>query len=291
MVSWHSLYVAGTDALLAPVLKTWLFLKPLLIKSLPAVLLGLWAHTGAKLISWAGEFTTLLLTLLGGWKAWSGKKLLRHAGRFLLSLSARFVIVSVLLNLLFGHERRGIKLLPRFAMHRLKRSSFGNAVRWWKKSSERRKRLLLGAALCLIFILIGQSMLGVSILLFDLIWELILILWLLLIRLWRFIGPTLLKLIPNFIGNFVTNTLIPLAADIVPIIKDDHRVIYLRFNVRLHLRRAKAWLYLKSRSRRHVVRKNIKPLVGEALRARKSALLSAAAGIGNGNKRSDSESK
>jgi len=115
-VSWYSLLVVGLDVLLAPVLKLWLLLKPLLFKTLPALLLWLWI-------------------LLGGWKAWSAKKLARQGGRFFISLSARFVAVSVLLNLLFGHERRGVKSLPRFVAFKLRSTRVGRGMRMWTQSS------------------------------------------------------------------------------------------------------------------------------------------------------------
>ncbi len=276
IVSWYSLYFLGLDALLAPVLKFWLFLKPLLLKTFPALLVWLWTHTGAKLISWIGEVAALITTILGGWKAWSFKKLGRHVARFTLSLSARFVAVSVLFNLLFGHERRGVKLLPRLAIHRLHSTWFGGLLGWWKKSSERKKRLVLGVMLCGILTMAGHAMLGVSVLLFDLVWELVLLLWRFAVHCWKFVSPLILRLLPNFIGNFITEKLLPLAADVIPVVRDDHRVIYLRFNIRRHLRRLKAWLYRKSRAKRDTVRKTITPLVNDKLRARKSAILSAA---------------
>ncbi len=277
LVSWYSLTFLGLDALLAPVLKSWLFLKPLLLKTLPAIAVWLWAHTGAKLISWAGELATLLFTILGGWKAWSAKKLARQVVRFFIGLSARFVAISILLNLMFGHERRGIKLLPRLAVHRLRSTWLGHLIRWWKNRTERQKRLALGVLLCVILIMAGQAMLGISVLLFDLAWELVLLLWRLLAHTWRLLSPWLLKFVPGFIGNFVTNKLLPFVADVITIVKDDHRVIYLRLNMRRHLRRWKAWLYLKSRARRDTLRKRIKPLINDELRARKASVLKAAA--------------
>ncbi len=286
-VSWYSLFFIGLDVLLAPVLKLWLLVKPLLLKTFPALLIWLWTHTGAKLFGWASELVALLSTILGGWKAWSAKKLIRQAARFFVSLSARFVAVSVLVNLLFGHERRGVKLLPKLAMHQLSATWLGRAVMWWKASSERQKRLILGFVLCIILILAGQAMLGVSVLLFDLAWELILLLWRLTLHLWRLLSPLLLKMVPNFIGNFITKKLLPLAADVIPVIKDDHRVFYLRFNIRRHIRRTKAWLYLKSRARRHSVRNRITPLVNDKIRARKSALLIAAAELRADKKKSN----
>ena len=207
---------------------------------------------------------------------WSAKKLTRQTGRFLLSLSARFVAVIVLLSLLFGHERRGVKSLPGFVMHKLHKTWVGRVLTIWARSSDRKKRLALGVLLCLILIAAGQAMLGISVLLFDLVWELLLLLWRLMLHLWRIIGPFLLKLVPNFIGNIITGKLVPFLADLIPIIKDDHRVMYLRLNFRLHRRRVKAWLYLRSRARRRSVRSRITALVGQNLRAKKSALLSAA---------------
>ncbi len=277
LLSWYSQALFGFDALIAPILKVWFLLKPFLLKTLPALILWLWINTGAKLIGWLGELAALLSALLGGWKAWSVKKMLRQVGRFFISLSARFVALSVLVNLLFGHERRGFRLLPHFAMHHLHTTPPGRALRWWSNATERQKRLILGIALCVILVLAGQALLGISVLLFDLVWELILLIWRLMIRLWRFLSPFIIKLIPNFIGNFFTRKILPLVANVVPIIKDDHRVIYLRFNLRRNLRRIKAWLYISSRSRRSSVRKRVSPLVSESLRAKKSALLSAAA--------------
>jgi len=277
LASWYSLFFLGFDALLAPIIKSWLLLKPLLFKTLPAVFFWIWTHTGAKAISWLSELLALLSTFVGGWKAWSAKKLMRQIGRFLLSLSARFVALSIFINLLFGHERRGVKGLPRFALHRLNTTWIGRTLHWWTARSERQKRLILGVILCIILVMAGQAVLGISVLLFDLAWELVLMLWRALLHVWRLASPFLLKLIPNFIGNFVTQKLLPLVADVVPIIKDDHRVLYLRFNIRRHIRRTKAWLYLKSRARRDSVRKRLKPWVSNELRARKSALLNAVA--------------
>ena len=284
-VSWYSLVFLGLDVILAPILKFWLVTKPFLLKTLPALLIWLWMHTGAKLYSLIGELAALLATILSGWKAWSAKKMIRQATRLVLSLSARFVAASVLLNLLFGHERRGLRLLPKLAMRQLRTTPIGRVARWWKHSTERKKRLALGLVLCIILILAGQAILGVSVLLFDLAWEIVLLLWRLTIHLWRLLSPIMLKMVPNFIGKFVTGKLLPLIADVVPIIKDDHRVIYLRFNIRRNIRRIKAWLYLKSRARRGKIRKHITPLISEKFRARKTALLNAATKLRTENKK------
>jgi len=273
IASWYCLFVIGIDALLAPVLKAWTSVKPLLFKVLPAFVLWLWIHTGAKIAAWLSELVVLGFAMLGGWKIWSLKKLVRQGGRFAASVFARFVAVGVFLNMLFGRERRGIKSLPGYTLAKLDESPLGKFVDLWLKRSERFKRLIFGLLLCLVLVMVGQKTLGYSVLLFDLAWELVLILASLLVRLWRFLAPIILRFIPNFIGNFFTKRVLPLIADIVPIIKDDQRVIYMRFNLRYHYRRFKAGLYLKSRARRRQVRKRIKPLVGEKVREKKTQIL------------------
>ncbi|MEM7260012.1 MAG: hypothetical protein AAF404_21780, partial [Pseudomonadota bacterium] len=126
-----------------------------------------------------------------------------------------------------------------------------------------------------ILILAGQAMLGISVLLFDLVWELVLLIGRMIVRFWRWISPLLMRLVPNFIGNFVTRKILPLLADVVPVIKDDHRVMYVRFNSRRHIRMIKAWLYLKSRARHSTVRMQITAMVSDDLRLKKSELLKA----------------
>ena len=277
VASWYSYFYLNLDVLLASLIKFWLFLKPLLVKTVAALFLWLWVNLWVKVTGWVTEIVALIGTLLGGWQAWSVKKMARHSGRLVLSLSARFVAVSVLFNLLFGHERRGVRLLPRFALMKLNSTWVGQVLHWWNTSSERRKRLVLGVVLCIILVAAGQAVLGISVLLFDLVWEVVLLIWRWMLLLWRVFSLLLFKLLPNFVGNFITRKLVPFFADLVPVIKDDHRVLYLRFNFRSHRRRLKAWLYLKSRERRGSIRKRMTLLVDERLRHKKTALLDAAA--------------
>lgn len=282
LASWYSLFVVGLDALLAPVLKIWLFLKPFLLqisKVIPAFLLWVWLHTGAKLSAWFGEIFVALLGYLGGWKAWSFKKLLRQSARFIVSFTARFVVISVILNLLFGRERKGIKRLPALLATQLRRSPLGRVINGWSDSTERQKRLVIGIALCIVLVIAGHALLGFSILLFDLLWEVLLVMGRWLARLWRFLWPLVMRFVPNFIGNFVTRKLLPLAANVVPIVKDDHRVMYLRFNLRQRYRDFKAMLFRKSRARRSGVRGKVRPYISEGLRNSKSNLIDAAASI------------
>ncbi len=290
VASWYSYFYLNLDVLLAPLIKFWLFLKPLLFKTLSVLFLWLWVNLWVKVTGWAAEIVALIGALLGGWKAWSVKKLARHGGRFVLSLSARFVAVSVLFNLLFGRERRGVRLLPRFALVKLSSTWFGRVILWWNNSSERRKRLVLGIVLCMILVAAGQAVLGLSVLLFDLVWEVLLLIWRWMLLLWRAFSPVLLKLVPNFIGNFITRKLVPFFADLVPVIKDDHRVVYVRFNFRRHRRQLKAWLYLRSRERRDPIRKHVALMVDERLRHKKTALLDAAANLEK-NKESEPDVK
>ena len=290
IASWYCLFVIGIDALLAPVLKAWSSVKPLLFKVPPAVLLWLWLHTGAKIAGWISELIVLAITMLGGWKVWSLKKMIRQGGRIVASLFARFVAVGVFLNLLFGRERRGVKSLPGYTLAKIDESPLGRFSDLWIKRSARSKRLILGVLLCLVLIMVGQKTLGYSVLLFDLAWELVLILASLIVRLWRFLAPVILRFIPNFIGNFFTKRVLPLVADIVPVIKDDQRVIYMRFNLRYHYRRFKAGLYLKSRAQRGEMRKRIQPLVGDKVRQKKVQLLDDAVNYRKKDSASDGDS-
>ena len=282
LASWYSLFVVGLDTLLAPILKAWYFFKPFLLKFskiIPAFLLWIWLHTGAKLSGWFGEIFLAIVGYLGGWKAWSLKKLLRQAARFFVTFTARFVAISVALNLLFGRERKGVKQVPALVAMHLQSSPFGRVIHWWRNSTERQKRLCLGIILCMVLVIAGHSLLGFSILLFDLLWELVLIIGRWIARLWRWLLPIVMRFVPNFIGNFITRKLLPLFADIVPIIKDDHRVMYLRFNVRQRYRNFKAFLYRKSRSRRPDVRGSMRPYIGERIRTSKGQLINAAASL------------
>ena len=128
-------------------------------------------------------------------------------------------------------------------------------------------------------VIAGHALLGFSILLFDLLWETVLIIARWLVRLWRILLPIIMRFVPNFIGNFVTRKLVPLFANAVPIIKDDHRVMYLRFNLRQRYRNLKAFLYRKSRARRPGVRGTVRPYISQRVRTSKGNLIDAAASL------------
>ncbi len=294
LASWYSIFVVGLDVLLAPIIKAWVFLKPFFVqvlKLVPAFLLWLWVHTFAKFSGWFGEMFVAVAAYLGGWKAWSLKKGLRQAARFFMTFTARFVAVSVVLNLLFGRERKGVKRVPALVALKLKSSPFARVIDWWGNSTERQKRLLIGILLCIVLVIAGHALLGFSILLFDLLWELALVIARLLVRLWRILLPVLLRFVPNVIGNFVTKKLLPLFADIVPIIKDDHRVMYLRFNLRQRYRNFKAYLYRQSRYRRSKVREGLRPYIGQRIRDSKVSLIDAAASVSDHPDRENKKSK
>jgi len=280
MASWYCIYVVGLDALLAPVLKTWFFLKPFLMHALKfvvAFLIWIWVNSFAKLGSWLGEILLVIWGYLGGWKAWSLKKFVRQGARFLVSFTTRFVLISVLLNLLFGRERKGMKGVPALVTNRLKRSPLGKIIHWWGDSSERQKRLLIGIVLCIVLVIAGHTLLGFSILLFDLMWELVLVIGRWLLRLWRLLLPIIMRFVPNVLLNFITRKLLPLFAEVIPIVRDDHRVMYLRLNLKRHYRNSKATLYRKSRSKRSKVRVKIRPFIGGRIRSKKIDLIDAAA--------------
>lgn len=187
------------------------------------------------------------------------------------------MLFSVILNLLFGRERKGVKRIPALLFTQLKRSGFGRLIRWWSSRTERQKRLVFGIILCIALVITGHTLLGFSILLFDLLWELVLILARWMLRLWRLLLPIILRFLPNAVLNFVSTKLLPFFADIVPVIRDDHRVMYMRFNVQRHYRNLKAYLYRKSRSKRSEVRVGVRPFIGQQIRKKKSDLIEAAA--------------
>ena len=276
IASWYLISVVGLDALLAPVLKLWAFLKPLLlqiIKIVLAFLVWIWIHTFGKVSGWITEIVAVVIGYVGGFKAWSLKKILRQLVRFIASFAARFFLVSVLINLLFGQERKGVKQMPHMLTTRFKQSRFQRILFVWSSRSERQKRLFLGIFLCLLLVIAGHALLGLSILLFDLVWELVILLGRQLARFWKFIWPLVARFIPNALGNFFTNKVLPMCADMIPVIRHDHRVMYLRFNIRQHSRNLKAFLYRKSRSKRDGVRSRLSPYVSARVKRTKTKLL------------------
>jgi len=276
LASWYLISVVGLDALLAPVLKTWAVFKSFFLstfKAIPAFFMAVWLSTFGKFSGWIGEFFAALFGYVGGFKAWSFKKFLRQLARFIVTFSARFLLISVILNLLFGHERKGVKQVPKLVHTRFMQSRFGGVFLFWGDRTERQKRLILGLILCLVLVVAGHTLLGLSILLFDLVWELVLMIARLLVRLWRFIWPIVARFIPNAVGNFFTNKVLPWFTNLAPVIRDDHRVMYLRFNVRNHYRNLKAYLYRKSRSKRLGVRHSLRPFVSSRVRKTKTKLL------------------
>ena len=286
LASWYSLYVVGLDALLAPVLKAYVAVKPIFFsvsKAVSALIVAIWFNTFGKLAGWFAELFAFIAghvaAYFSGLKAWSVKKLGRQAARFLVSITARFVAISVLMSILFGRERKSVKLVPRLLLTKLRKSWLGRAMLWWKGRSDRQKRLILGVVLCLILVFAGHAVLGFSILLFDLLWEIVLLLARILGRLWRIVWPLIMRFIPNFISNFVTRKVIPLFTDIVPVVRDDHRVMFVRFNLRQRFRDIKSMLYRRSRARRRAVRDSVRPYVTDRLRASKTRLVDAASNL------------
>lgn len=271
--TWLALGILDLQAIVLPVLKFLAAIKVLVLKLIPGGVLSLLVLGGGKLASVFSELVALILGFVSGivsaWKAWTVKKSLRHGTRFVAATSARFLFFSAFTNFLFGKERKGLRQLPGYLKKKLETSAAGRVIIWWKGSSDRTKRLTIGIVLCVVLIIVGQSILGLSILLFDLIWEIVLLLFRALAKLWRWIAPLLMRLMPNTIGNFITKKLIPMAADVVPVIRDDHRVMYMRFNLRKQLRGLKYHIYRYSRVRRSPLRKKIRSVVPQSLRRRK----------------------
>ena len=216
---------------------------------------------------------------LGSWEAWSIKKLFRHCVKFIVSFSARIVILTFLINILFGRERKGLKNIPRFVMVKLQNTWLGLIIVWWRNASGRIKRILSGLVLCLILVAVGQAFVGISILVFDLVWECLIILSSLIAKAWRFTFPIVVRFIPNAIGQFFTNSVIPFFVNAIPYVREDFRVIYVRTNIRERYREYKKRLHQFSRSNRPALRAKISPLMPPNIRKHKNNLLGKAANL------------
>jgi len=175
--------------------------------------------------------------------------------------------------LFFGHERKGLKSVPRFLLLKLKNTRVGEVIFWWSRASDRSKRIITGLILCLILISAGHAFIGISILVFDVVWEFLIILWRVTVRAWRWTHPLVMRIIPNAIGSFVTNKLLPLITTAVPVVRDDHRVIFVRYNFRERYREYKKRLLKFSRAKRPTIRATITPLVSDRIRKNKSDFL------------------
>jgi len=222
------------SALVAPVTKMLIYFKLFFIKTIPG-----WielAYTSTK------KGLAKIAIVLGGWEAWSLKKTVRHSVRFLATFAARTLLLTFLINLFFGHERKGLKSVPRFLLLKLKNTRVGEVIFWWSRASDRSKRIITGLILCLILISAGHAFIGISIL-------------------------------PNAIGSFVTNKLLPLITTAVPVVRDDHRVIFVRYNFRERYREYKKRLLKFSRAKRPTIRATITPLVSDRIRKNKSDFL------------------
>jgi len=253
------------SALVAPVTKMLIYFKLFFTKTLPEWILLF--KTGIK------KGFAKFAILFGGWEAWSLKKLIRHSTRFTATFLARTLLLTFLFNLFFGHERKGLKRVPRFVLLKLKSTWIGEVIEWWSKASERSKRIITGLILCLILVSAGQAFIGISILVFDLVWEILITLSRLAVRAWRLVYPVIIRFIPNTIGSFITNKLLPFVTTAVPVVRDDHRVLYVRYNFREKYREYKKTLLKFSRAKRPAIRANITPLVSEKLRKNKSDFL------------------
>ena len=253
------------SALVAPVTKMLIYCKLFFIKTIPGWF-ALW-YAGIK------KGFAKLAVFSGGLEAWSLKKLVRHGARFIVTYSARILLVTFLINLFFGHERKGIKSVPRYVLLKLKRTWIGSVIEWWGRSSKRSKRIISGLILCLLLISAGQAFIGISILVFDIVWELLIALSRLAVRAWRFIYPVIMRLIPNTIGAFITNKVLPFVTTAVPVVRDDHRVLFIKLGFREKYREYKKRVLKYSRAKRPAIRATITPLVSDNIRQSKSNFL------------------
>jgi len=253
------------DALVAPVMKMLLFCKVFFLKTLPTWIIG--SYLILK------KDVSKLIIIFGGWEAWSIKKLFRHSIRFILTFVARFTFLTFLINLFDGKERKGIRNFPSWFVIHIRKTKLGVIVKWWDNSTPRQKRLLSGAIVCVVLIAFGQTLLGISILVFDIVWEILLLLWRSLVYLTRGLLPILIRFIPNAIGSFLTNRVIPFFANVLPLVRDDVKMIYIRTNIRERIRKYKKTLLKLGRNSRPKIRARISPLLPNYVREKKKLIL------------------
>lgn len=253
------------NALVAPVMKMLLFCKVFFLKTLPSWFLA--AFLAVK------KGATKLILIVGGWEAWSVKKLFRHVIRFAVTFIARFTFLTFFINLFDGKERKGIRNFPPWFVSSVRKTKLGRLIDWWESATARQKRLLSGAIICVILIAFGQTLIGVSILLFDIVWEIVILLWRSLVYISRGLLPVLNRIVPNVIGSFVTNRIVPFFTNVIPVIRDDIKVIYVHGNVRERFRRYKKNVLKLGRHSRPKVRTRIRPFLPQYVREKKNVIL------------------
>jgi len=253
------------NALVAPVMKMLFFCKVFFLKTLPSWIIGLYVALKKSLIK--------LFLFFGGWEAWSAKKLFRHSIRFVVTFVARFTFLTFLINLFNGKERKGIKNLPSWFAVTIRKTKLGAIIDWWEKSTARQKRLVSGAIVCVVLIAFGQTLLGISILVFDIVWEILIMLWRWLVYIGRSLLPIVLRFIPNAIGSFFTHRVVPFFTRAIPVFRDDVKVLFVRGHVRERTRKYKKNLLKLGRNSRPIIRAKISPLLPSYVREKKNAIL------------------
>jgi len=114
------------EALVAPVMKMLLFCKVFFLKTLPSWFLA--TFLAVK------KAATKLILIVGGWEAWSVKKLFRHVIRFVATFVARFTFLTFLINLFDGKERKGIRNFPSWFISSVRKTKLGRIIDWWEKA-------------------------------------------------------------------------------------------------------------------------------------------------------------
>ncbi len=259
------IFFFNIDALVAPVMKMLVFCKVFFLKTIPMWLLSV--YVAVK------KGAAKLVLTIGGWEAWSIKKLFRHVIRFAVTFFARFTFLTFLINLFDGKERKGIRNFPPWFVSSIRKTKLGLIINWWENATARQKRLLSGAIVCVVLIAFGQTLLGVSILLFDIVWEVVILLWRSLVYLSRVLLPIIKRIIPNFIGSFITNRIIPFFTNVIPVIRDDVKVMYVRGNLRERYRKYKKDILKLGRRSRPTIRTKIRPLLPNYVREKKKIIL------------------
>ncbi len=267
----------GADVIVAPIMKViaafkFALIDPFVAYALKMLVAGKSLVVGFSGVIISGVKNVILLTgihhLFGEAKVWIFKKSGRLVTRFFLTQAAKRVFIAFIGTLFRGVERKILRQLPLVVQSYIRQIHIvDRSIKWWSRAGERAKRLVYGLILCVILVLFGHYKLGIYILLFDLVWEVVLKAFSVIAWAWRLILPVILHFVPNAlivamgkVSEFITRVM-------VPYVIHDARVYY----GRLLLRIVKARMYKYFRKRKNPVRvyatKIIPTIVQEKWRA------------------------
>ncbi len=272
--------IFGAEAFFAPIATIMLQVKLTFIDPF----FGLVAKAAAPLKSGlikvahiiAGISASLWKNYLINWvqfdfTAWFAKKGGRIFIKSALTFVGRWALIKFLVTQSFGKERRGVRRLPGYVLSIVECSPIGYPIRWWKRATERQKRLAIGIVLCVILSMLGHAVMGFSILVADFIWEIILRLWVWIKALWRWILPIILRMIPGFMMKLFSS-FAEKVIRLLPIVRNN---IYYLYVVNFYRTKISNVIRRLRRNRVHI-RRRARAVVPTPLYTKAQGLLNAA---------------